>query len=112
MREFNENILESLDDGLVVFDLDERVVRWNRALEGFYGVMRGEAIGRPLGEIFDATFVEALRVGWYGVLDLVIALIHVWPLWLALGLGVYGLRRWLRTRRAARAMPPPPPAAE
>ena len=33
MREFNENILESLDDGLVVFDVDERIVRWNRALE-------------------------------------------------------------------------------
>ena len=38
MREFNENILESLDDGLVVFDVDERIVRWNRALESFYGV--------------------------------------------------------------------------
>ena len=42
MREFNENILESLDDGLVVFDVDERIVRWNRALEGFYGVPRVE----------------------------------------------------------------------
>jgi two-component system NtrC family sensor kinase len=61
MREFNENILESLDDGLVVFDVDERVVRWNRALESFYGVAREDAIGRPLGDIFDAPFVEALR---------------------------------------------------
>jgi len=61
MREFNENILESLDDGLVVFDGDERIVRWNRALEGFYGVAREAAIGRLLGDIFDAPFVEALR---------------------------------------------------
>ncbi len=61
MREFNENILESLDDGLIVFDSDERVVRWNRALEGVYGVAREDAIGRLLGEIFDAPFVEALR---------------------------------------------------
>jgi two-component system NtrC family sensor kinase len=61
MREFNENILESLDDGLIVFDADERVVRWNRALEEIYGVAREEAIGRLLGEIFDAPFVEALR---------------------------------------------------
>src|SRR5262249_36137067 len=38
MREFNENILESLDDGLAVFDEDERIVPWNRALESFYGV--------------------------------------------------------------------------
>jgi two-component system NtrC family sensor kinase len=61
MREFNENILESLDDGLVVFDSDERIVRWNRALEGFYGIERDAAIGRALAEIFDAHFVEALR---------------------------------------------------
>ena len=46
MREFNENILESLDDGLVVFDADERIVRWNRALESFYGV-RASRGGRP-----------------------------------------------------------------
>jgi len=61
MREFNENILESLDDGLVVFDVDERIVRWNRALESFYGVERDAAIGRYLADIFDAPFVEALR---------------------------------------------------
>ncbi len=61
MREFNENILESLDDGLVVFDVDERIVRWNRALERFYGVKHGDAIGRALVEIFDGRFVDALR---------------------------------------------------
>ena len=61
MREFNENILESLDDGLVVFDVDERIVRWNRALERFYGVTQGDAIGRTLAEIFDRQFVDALR---------------------------------------------------
>lgn len=60
MREFNENILESLDDGLVVFDLDERIVRWNRALEGFYGIDREEAIGRRLDEVFDEPFVQAI----------------------------------------------------
>jgi len=61
MREFNENILESLDDGLVVFGADERIVRWNRALEAFYGVKRGDAIGRLLVDVFDPLFVEALR---------------------------------------------------
>ena len=61
MREFNENILESLDDGLVVFDADERIVRWNRALEAFYGVKRNDAVGRLLGDVFDSLFVEALR---------------------------------------------------
>jgi PAS domain S-box-containing protein len=61
MREFNENILESLDDGMVVFDGDERIVRWNRALESFYGVSRNNAIGRQLVDVFDRPFVDALR---------------------------------------------------
>jgi PAS domain S-box-containing protein len=61
MREFNENILESLDSGLVVFDTEERIVRWNRALEQFSGVDRGQAIGRALSDVFDRAFVDALR---------------------------------------------------
>lgn len=71
-----------------------------------------EAVFRKHSPGFFARLFEALRIGWYGVLDLVIALVHVWPLWLALGLGIYGLRRWLRTRRPARPTPPAPPAAE
>jgi two-component system, NtrC family, sensor kinase len=61
MREFNDNILESLDNGLVVFDGEERIVRWNRALEEFYGVERADAVGRRLADLFDEPFVEALR---------------------------------------------------
>ena len=61
MREFNDNILESLDDGLIVFDEDERIVRWNHALEHFYGVSRAAATGKTLAEVFDAPFVEGLR---------------------------------------------------
>jgi signal transduction histidine kinase len=41
--------------------VDERIVRWNRALERFYGVKQADAIGRTLAEIFDCEFVDALR---------------------------------------------------
>lgn len=61
LRAFNENILESLDDGLLVVDLEDRVLRWNTALEQLYGVARDEAARRPLDELFDAPFVEAIR---------------------------------------------------
>ena len=61
LRAFNENILESLDDGLLVADLDDRVVRWNHALERTYGVSRREAMGRPVDDLFDAPFLEAVR---------------------------------------------------
>jgi len=61
MRAFNENIVESLDDGLLVMDLNDRIVRWNSALEQLYGVARSDAIGRSLEELFDAQFVETIR---------------------------------------------------
>ena len=61
MRAFNENILESLDDGLLVVDLDDRIVRWNTALEQLYGVARDEAIGCAMHDVFDQPFVEAIR---------------------------------------------------
>ncbi|HXE79476.1 MAG TPA: ATP-binding protein [Vicinamibacterales bacterium] len=60
LREFNENILESLDDGLLVLDLEDRIVRWNRALEQLYGVPRAQAVGQPLDAVFDRGFVEAI----------------------------------------------------
>src|SRR5687768_8615439 len=61
LRAFNENILESLDDGLLVADLDDRVVRWNHALERTYGLSRQAAMGRPVDDLFDAPFLEAVR---------------------------------------------------
>ncbi len=48
---------------------------------------------------------EALRTGWYAVLDVFVALMHVWPLWLLCGLGLWGLRKWT-VSRAARRTPP------
>jgi PAS domain S-box-containing protein len=61
LRAFNENILESLDAGLVVVDLDDRVIRWNRALERLYGLPRAEALGRSIDELFDEPFLVTLR---------------------------------------------------
>ena len=61
LREFNENIVESLDEGLVVLDGDERILRWNRAMAQIYGVNPPEAVGRRVEEMFDPAFLEALR---------------------------------------------------
>jgi two-component system NtrC family sensor kinase len=61
LRTFNENILESLDDGLLVLGLDNRVIRWNQALERLYGVSRAEALGQPVDRLFDAHFMSTLR---------------------------------------------------
>jgi two-component system NtrC family sensor kinase len=61
LQEFNENIVESLDNGLVVEDLNGRIIRWNRALGETYGLSALEARGHKLEEVFDGPFVEALR---------------------------------------------------
>jgi PAS domain S-box-containing protein len=61
LRAFNENILESLADGLLVVDLDDRVVRWNSALERLYGISSEEAAGQSLASVFDGPVVDAIR---------------------------------------------------
>lgn len=60
LREFSDNILESLSDGLLVVDPDDRVVRWNPRLEELSGITRAEAVGRPVDVLFDTDFVRAL----------------------------------------------------
>jgi two-component system NtrC family sensor kinase len=61
MRQFSENILESLNDGLAAVNRDDRVVRWNRRLEELYGLRHEVAVGRRLDEIFDQAFLEVVR---------------------------------------------------
>ena len=61
MREFSENVLESLNDGLAVLNHDDRVLRWNRRLEELYGIRHEQAVDRRLAELFDETFFETLR---------------------------------------------------
>ena len=61
MRQFSENILESLNDGLAVLDRDGRVIRWNRQMEELHGVRHEEAVGRPLSALFEEPLVALLR---------------------------------------------------
>ncbi|MCC7124737.1 MAG: PAS domain S-box protein [Acidobacteria bacterium] len=61
MHAFNENILESLDDGLMVVGLDGRIMRWNQALERVYGPTRAEVLGQPLDRVFEPSVVQILQ---------------------------------------------------
>ncbi len=61
MRQFSDNILESLNDGLAVLDRNGRVIRWNRQMEELYGVRHESAVGLPLDELFETSVVRMIR---------------------------------------------------
>ena len=60
LRQFSDSVVESLSDGLLVVDLDDRVLRWNRRLEDLLGLDRGRVIGRRLSSVFDKPFLDSL----------------------------------------------------
>ena len=60
LREFSDSVVESLSDGLLVVDLDDRVVRWNSRLEELLGLERGRVVGRRLSSVFDKPFLDSL----------------------------------------------------
>jgi PAS domain S-box-containing protein len=62
MREFNENVVQSLQDGLLVIDLQGTVVHWNPAMEQIAGVPASQAVGRRVDELFDPEFLAAVRM--------------------------------------------------
>jgi transcriptional regulator with PAS, ATPase and Fis domain len=61
LKEFNENIIESINVGVMVISPHGRLVNWNTALEAMYGVSREDAIGRRIVEVFDSEMIKALR---------------------------------------------------
>jgi two-component system NtrC family sensor kinase len=61
LTEYNQNILESMDSGILVLDLEGHVARWNHAMESLYGRSQADVLGRALDEIFPESFMETLR---------------------------------------------------
>ena len=51
LKDFSENIVESLKIGVVTVDLEDRVESWNPQLETLLEIPRRDAIGRTLGEV-------------------------------------------------------------
>jgi two-component system, NtrC family, sensor kinase len=52
LKDFSENIIESLKIGVVTTDLEERIESWNPQIEELLEVGRNEALGRKLQEVF------------------------------------------------------------
>src|SRR5512146_3156420 len=58
LKEFNENIVESINVGIFTLDLDDRIESWNAQMEVMYALPRAEAIRRPISEVLPASFCE------------------------------------------------------
>jgi len=61
LKEFNENIVESINVGILAIDLKDRIESWNAQMEAMYALSRGEALGQPLQSVFPLEFIEALE---------------------------------------------------
>jgi len=60
LREFNENIVESINMGILAADLEDRVESWNSQMEKLFGIPREKAMGKPLAAVLPAELIEHL----------------------------------------------------
>jgi hypothetical protein len=58
LKEFSENIVESINVGILAADLDDRVESWNSQIEQLSGVPRDQALGRKLSDLFPAALTD------------------------------------------------------
>lgn len=57
LKEFHENIVESINVGVFAVDLEDRIGSWNTQMEAMYAKPRGEVLQRAVSEVFPADFV-------------------------------------------------------
>jgi signal transduction histidine kinase len=58
LKEFSENIVESINVGILAADLQDRVESWNTQIEQLSGIARDAAVGRKLSDLFPAELAE------------------------------------------------------
>src|SRR5271165_1905208 len=58
LKDFNENIVESINVGVMALDMEDRIESWNAQMEVMYAVPRWQTLTQPLKTIFPAEFVE------------------------------------------------------
>ena len=57
LKDYNENIVESLHVGILAADLDDRVESWSTPLELMFHISRQQAVGRRLAELLPPELV-------------------------------------------------------
>ena len=57
LKEFNENIVESINVGILAVDLEDRIDSWNSQMEVMYALPRAEALNQPLATVFPGSLM-------------------------------------------------------
>jgi two-component system NtrC family sensor kinase len=60
LKEFSENIVESINVGILAADLDDRVESWNSRMEDLTGIARETAVGLPLSVLLPGELADKL----------------------------------------------------
>ena len=58
LKDFNENIVESISVGVLAVDLEDRIESWNSQMEVMYSMPRSQVLEQKLSEVFPAAFME------------------------------------------------------
>jgi len=58
LKDFNENIVESINVGVIALDMEDRIESWNAQMEVMYALPRWQAMTQPVRSIFPEDFVE------------------------------------------------------
>ncbi len=58
LKDFNENIVESINVGVMALDMQDRIESWNAQMEVMYALPRWQTLTQPLKSIFPAEFAE------------------------------------------------------
>ena len=58
LKDFNENIVESINVGIMALDMEDRIESWNAQMEVMYALPRWQALTQPVRSIFPPEFVE------------------------------------------------------
>jgi PAS domain S-box-containing protein len=61
LKEFNENIVESINVGIFAIDLNDRIESWNAQMEAMYALSRAEALGQELRSVFPLELIHAME---------------------------------------------------
>ncbi|MBY0505655.1 MAG: PAS domain S-box protein [Bryobacteraceae bacterium] len=60
LKDFSENIVESINVGIMAVDLDDRVESWNHQIERLTGIRRERAVARRLPELLPVELADRL----------------------------------------------------